>query len=83
MAITLEELQIKFNADMGNLNSELKGIKQSIGGVEAPTGKANVRNGISPRFGMLAAAGIGAKLVSIGKESLKMANDAVESEQLV
>ena len=41
MAITLEELQIKFNADMGNLNSELKGIKPSIGGVEAPTVKAS------------------------------------------
>ena len=40
MAITLEELQIKFNADMGNLNGELKDIKQAMGGVEAPTGKA-------------------------------------------
>ena len=83
MAITLEELQIKFNADMGNLNSELKGIKQSIGGVEAPTGKAtSAMAGFAKIGGMLAAAGIGAKLVSIGKESIQMANDAVESESL-
>lgn len=83
MAITLEELQIKFNADMGNLNSELKGIKAAMGGVEAPANKAtSAMAGFAKIGGMLAAAGIGAKLISIGKESLKMANDAAESESL-
>ena len=33
MAVTLEELQIKFTAQMGGLTSQLNGVKAQISGV--------------------------------------------------
>ena len=83
MATTLEELQIKFTAEMGGLNTQLNGVKQAVAGIEAPTGKASGALGNLAKMGkIIGGAAIGAKLISVGKEAIAMANDAVESESL-
>ena len=83
MAVTLEELQIKFTAQMGGLTSQLNGVKKQLGGVESSVKRT------STAFGGLARAAklfIGAYvirgMIKLGKESLSMANDVVESESL-
>lgn len=81
--MTLEELQIKFTADVAGLNTELNDVKKAVGGIEAPTQKAGgAFAGLAKIGGAIAAAGIATQLVSIGKESLMMANDVAESESL-
>lgn len=81
--MTLEELQIKFTADAKGLDSELAGIKKSVGGLEAPTGKASsALGGLAKMGGALMAAGIGVKLIDVGKDALMMANEVSESESL-
>jgi hypothetical protein len=83
MAVTLEELQIKFTAEMGNLNSQLNGVKGQLNGLTATTGKTQSAFAGLAKAGLaMGGALIGAKILSIGKEALNMANDVVESEQL-
>ena len=83
MAVTLEELQIKFSAQMGGLTSQLNGVKKQLGGMTTAV------NGTSTAFAGMARAAklfVGAFVIrgmaKIGKASLEMANDVVESEQL-
>lgn len=90
MPITLEELQIKFTAEMGGLNSQLGDIKQQLGGVEQSTGKATSSLGKMAKVGVAfagaavagALVGVGQSLIGVGKEALQMANDVSESESL-
>lgn len=83
MAVTLEELQIKFSAQMGNLTSQLNGVKKQLGGVTASAGKASTAmSGLAKMAKLFVGVYVVRGMVRIGKESLKMANDVVESEQL-
>ncbi len=83
MAVTLEELQIKFTAEMGNLKSQLGGIQGQLGTLGTSVNKGATAFNLLGKAGrLLGGAMIGAKLNSIGKDSIQMANDAVESEQL-
>lgn len=83
MAITLEELEIKFTAQTSSLNSQLSGVKNQLTGLEGTANKAQFAVAAMIKGGLIAAAVMaGRELVKIGKESLDMANDVVESEQL-
>jgi len=83
MAITLEELQIKFSAETGALKSRLSDVQNQLGGLEKSADKAQSSLGFLKKAGAtLGGAMIGRKLVSVGKDALMMANDVVESEQL-
>ena len=83
MAVTLEELQIKFSAQMGNLTSQLNGVKKQLGGVSTSAGTAsNAMAGLARMAKMFIGVYLVRGMVNIGKESLKMANDVVESESL-
>lgn len=83
MPKTLEELQIKFTADAGKLDSQMKGIKHTVVGIEDPVNKAESAFSKLAKIGSaIGIAAIGAKLIDIGKESLDMANDVRESESL-
>ena len=83
MAITLEELQIKFNAETGNLRSQLSGVQNQLAGFEKSADKAQSSLGFLKKAGAaLGGAMIGRKLINVGKDALMMANDVVESEEL-
>jgi len=83
MAITLEELQIKFSAETGALKSQLIGVQNQLAGFEKSADKAQSSLGFLKKAGAaLGGAMIGRKLVSVGKDALMMANDVVESEEL-
>ena len=83
MAITLEELQIKFSAETGALKSRLSDVQNQLTGLEKSADKAQSAFGFLKKAGAtLGGAMIGRKLVSVGKDALMMANDVVESEQL-
>jgi len=83
MAITLEELQIKFSAETGALKSQLSGVQNQLAGLEKNADKAQSALGFLKKAGAaLGGAMIGRKLVSVGKDALMMANDVVESEEL-
>ena len=83
MAVTLEELQVKFTAEMGGLNSQLNGIKQQLGGVEGASQKTASKLGAMAKAGIaFAGVMVGRALVNVGQEALLMANDVTESESL-
>lgn len=83
MAITLEELQIKFIAETGALKSQLSGVQKQLTGLETSAGKSKTALAGMMKGGLAVAGALAArKLAQIGKESLDMANDVVESEQL-
>jgi hypothetical protein len=83
MAITLEELQIKFSAETGALKSRLSDVQNQLGGLEKSADKAQNSLGFLKKAGAaLGGAMIGRKLINIGKDALMMANDVVESEEL-
>lgn len=83
MAITLEELQIKFSAETGALKSQLSGVQNQLAGFEKSADKAQSSLGFLKKAGAtLGSAMIGRKLIGVGKDALMMANDVVESEQL-
>lgn len=83
MPVTLEELEIKFSAEMGGLNSQLTGIKGQLAGIGGTSKTTTGALGGLAKMGrVLAGAAIGAQIIKVGKESLQMANDAVESENL-
>ena len=83
MAVTLEELQIKFSAQMGNLTSQLNGVKKQLGGVTTSAGTAsNAMAGLARMAKFFIGAYVVRGMINVGKESLQMANDVVESENL-
>ncbi len=83
MAITLEELQIKFSAEMGALKSQLSGVQNQLGGLEKSADKSKSALAGMMKGGLAVAGALAArKLVQFGKDSLDMANDVVESEEL-
>ena len=83
MAVTLEELQIRFTAQMGGLTTQLNGVKKQLGGVTASASKASTAmSGLAKMAKLFVGVYLVRGMVKIGKESLKMANDVVESEQL-
>ena len=83
MAITLEELEIKFTAQVNGLNSQLSSVTKQLTGLEKDaTRTQSVFAKFKTLAGTLGLAIVGRELVKIGKESLDMANDVVESEQL-
>ena len=83
MAVTLEELQIKFSAQMGNLTSQLNGVKKQLGSVSTSAGTAsNAMAGLARMAKMFIGVYLVRGMINIGKESLSMANDVVESENL-
>ena len=83
MAITLEELQIKFSAETGALKSQLSGVQKQLAGFEKSADKAQSSLGFLKKAGAaLGGAMIGRKFLNIGKDALLMANDVVESEEL-
>lgn len=83
MATTLEELEIKFKAGFGNIQTQLDGLKGNLSGVEKA---ANRTKGAFAGMGKIVSTFLtvyaGRAMLNAGKESLKMANDAVESENL-
>lgn len=82
--MTIEELAIKFKAETDGLKTQLDGVKKQLAGVDKSVdGTQNAFAGGFKKIGaVIAGAAIGQKLVSIGKEALNMANEAVESESL-
>ncbi len=83
MAITLEELQIKFSAETGALKSQLSGVQNQLAGLEKSAGKSKSALAGLMKGGLAVAGALAArKLANIGKDALMMANDVVESEEL-
>ncbi|MDD4279631.1 MAG: hypothetical protein PHX74_07860, partial [Candidatus Sumerlaeales bacterium] len=83
MAVTLEELQIKFTAQMGSLNSQLNGVKTQINGITSSVkGTSTAFAGMARAAKLFIGAFVIRGMAKIGKASLEMANDVVESEQL-
>lgn len=82
-AITLEELQIKFTAQYGGLQKQLNSVKQQLTGVETASHRTSAA---MANIGRIAKTFISIyavrALFRLGKESLSMANDVVESESL-
>lgn len=83
MAVTLEELQIVFKAEMAGVKEDLGRLKAQLKQVEtsANTAKnafASIGKALKAFVGVYAVRG----MVNIGKSALQMANDAVESENL-
>ena len=82
MAITLEELQIKFSAETGALKGQLSGVQSQLAGLEKSADRAQSSLGFLKKAG--AALGgamigrkIGWKLTNIGMDAVLMANDVV------
>ncbi len=83
MAVTLEELQIRFSASMGGLSSQLRGVKQQLGTISTSAGTASTAiSRLAGAAKLFVGALIIRGMVNIGKQSLQMANDVVESESL-
>ena len=79
MAVTLEELQIKFTAQMGSLNSQLNGVKTQINGITSSVkGTSTAFAGMARAAKLFIGAFVIRGMVKIGKASLEMANDVVE-----
>lgn len=82
-ATTLEELQIKFTAQMGGLTSQLNGVKKQLGGVETSVKRTSTAfSGLAKAAKLFISAYVVRGMYRIGKESLSMANEVVESESL-
>jgi hypothetical protein len=82
-ATTLEELQIKFTAQMGGLTSQLNGVKKQLGGVETSVKSTSTAfAGLARAAKLFIGAYVIRGMIKLGKESLSMANDVVESESL-
>lgn len=83
MAITLEELQIKFIAETGALKSQLSGVQSQLAGLETSAVKSQNILGMFGKGAIVAGVvKAGKAMVDMGKEALLMANDVVESESL-
>lgn len=81
--MTLEELNIKFTASMGGLQTQLSHLQRQLGGVSSAAG---VASGAMTRLASVAKLFISAAVIrgiyKVGKASLQMANEVVESESL-
>ena len=81
--MTLEELNIKFTASMGGLQTQLSHLQRQLGGVSSA---AEVASGAMTRLASVAKLFISAAVIhgiyKVGKASLQMANEVVESESL-
>jgi hypothetical protein len=83
VAVTLEELQIRFTAQMGGLTSQLNGVKSQLAGVSTSAVKtSNAFAGLARMAKYFVGAFLVKGLYDVGKSSLEMANDVVESESL-
>jgi hypothetical protein len=83
MAVTLEELQIKFTAQMGGLQSDLNGVKKQLNGMTASVNStSNSFVGLARAAKLFISAVVVRGMVKVGQESIKMANEVVESESL-
>ena len=83
MAVTLEELEIKFKAGFGGLQAQLNALKTNLDGVDKTAKRtqnafASMGKIVSTFLSVYAVRA----LINVGKESLAMANNAVESENL-
>lgn len=83
MAITLEELEIKFTAQYGGLQSQLNEVKNRLKGTEAAAASATrAMSGLGRIAKTFLTVYVGRALLRVGKSSLSMANEVVESENL-
>lgn len=83
MAVTLEELQIKFTASTAGLQTQLNGVKQQINGIGTASGTTSKALGNMARYAKVFVGAILIKgMLNVGKASIAMANEVVESEQL-
>ena len=83
MAVTLEELQIKFTAQMGGLQSDLNSVKKQLSGMTASINSAsNSFAGLARTAKLFIGTFVVRGLVKVGQAALSMANEAVESENL-
>lgn len=83
MAVTLEELQIKFTAQMGGLQSDLNVVKKQLSGMTASVnGTSNAFAGMARAAKLFIGTFVIRGLVKVGEASLSMANEVMESENL-
>lgn len=83
MAVTLEELEIKFNAQFGGLQTQLNGLKRQMVGVESVANKtSSAFSGLGKMVRTVFSVYVAKALFHFAKASLSMANDVVESENL-
>jgi hypothetical protein len=83
VAVTLEELEIKFKAGFGGLQAQLNTLKTNLDGVDKTAKKTqNAFASMGKIVNTFLSVYAVRALINVGKESLKMANDAVESENL-
>lgn len=80
---TLETLEIEFKAQMGNLASQMNAVKSHLLSVNkgASTAGASMRN-LARMAKMFLTVYVGRAMLRVGKESLAMANEVIESENL-
>ena len=83
MATTLEELEIKFKASFGDLDAKMGQLKNQLNGLDKAANKTQAAfSGLGRMLKTLATVYAGRALFNVGKESLAMANEVVESENL-
>lgn len=83
MAVTLEELQIKFTAQMGGLQGDLNGVKKKLDGMTASVNStSNSFSGLARAAKLFIGTYVVRGLVKVGQASLSMANEVMESENL-
>jgi len=83
MATTLEELEIKFKASFGDVNAKLSGLENKLKGLDSVASKTQKAfSGMGRIIKTFATVYVGRALVNVGKDSLAMANEVVESENL-
>ena len=83
MAVTLEELQIKFTAQMGGLQSDLNGVKKQLSGMTASVnGASNAFAGMAKAAKLFIGTFVIRGLVKVGEASLSMANEAFATSAL-
>lgn len=81
--MTLEELNIKFTASMGGLQAQLNGMKSQLGSINTAAAKTqNAFAGIAKAATLFLGLAAVRALYQVGKSSIAMANEAVESENL-
>lgn len=83
MAITLEELEIKFKAETDNLADQLSDVQNQVNQMRSGVTKAgSAFAGLGRVIRTVASLAVVRQLACVGRGALEMANDVVESEQL-
>lgn len=95
--MTLEELQIRFTAQTAGLSSQLNGVKTQLAQVGGATAAASsgmmgmsayaskagaAMSGLMNYAKLFVGLYLGKKLIDLGRDSLTMANNVIESESL-